>query len=78
VAGDAGASVQVGAVVDQELADSRLTDGVISERMEDRGLATYAIEVHFGAGVNIGAAIKEQADGVEEAVFRGGGSRREE
>jgi hypothetical protein len=46
--------------------------------MEDRGLATYAIEVHFGAGVNIGAAIKEQADGVEEAVFRGGGSRREE
>ena len=39
--------------------------------MKDRGLAADAIGVHFGAGVNISAAIEEETGTVEEAVFGG-------
>jgi len=71
VARDAGANARVSATVDQELADSGLACRVVGECVKDRGLAADAIEVPFGAGVNIGAAIEEEAGRVEEAVFGG-------
>ena len=70
MAGD-GAYGEVGAAIDDQLGDFRVHPFEMGPGMEDRGLTADATGIDVGAGVNVGAAVEEEAGRIEEAVFRG-------
>jgi hypothetical protein len=52
MAGDADADSEVGAAIDEELNDPGVRPIKVSQGVEDRGLAAYAVGIDVSAGVN--------------------------
>ena len=65
VARDAGADRQVGTALDEQFADFRVDTFEVGQGVKDRSLSAHVVGVDVGAGVDISAAIEEEARGVE-------------
>ena len=71
VARDAGANGEIRAAVNKELRDLGVHAHEVGQRVEDRRLTADTVSVDVGAGVHVGAAVEQEARGVEETVFSG-------
>jgi hypothetical protein len=71
VAGHAGADSQIGAAIDQQFGDFGIRAAEVRERVKNGSLAADAVNVDVSASVHVGASVKEEASGVEKAVFSG-------
>ncbi len=76
MSGDAGANTQVSTSIDEQLADFGVAGVVVGQGVEDRRLAAYPVGVDISASVDVGAAIEEEAGGVQKAVFGGDVEKR--
>jgi hypothetical protein len=65
MAGDAGADRQVGAALDEQFANFGVDTLEVGQSVEDRSLSPGANGVNVGAGVDISAAIRQGAGGIE-------------